>query len=51
MYLMYGIKAGNIRDDSQGAMQVFSGGYGHDQVHFVAPDSNKLSDELEKFLP
>ena len=39
-----------IRDDSQGPMQVVSGGYGREQVHFVAPSADKLPDELEKFL-
>lgn len=27
-----------------------SGGYGREQVHFVAPRADRLSDELEKFL-
>ena len=47
---LYRIKAGSIRDDSQGSMQVVSSGYGREQVHFVAPSADTLSDELEKFL-
>ena len=31
-------------------MQVVSGGYGREQVHFVAPSADTLSDELDKFL-
>ena len=31
-------------------MQVISGGYGREQVHFVAPSADTLSDELDKFL-
>jgi len=46
---LYRIKAGSIRDDSQGPMQVVSGGYGREQVHFVAPDADKLLNELENF--
>ena len=47
---LYRIKAGSIRDDTQGPMQVVSGGYGREQVHFVAPSADKLPDELDKFL-
>ena len=47
---LYRIKAGALRDDSQGPMQVVSGGYGREQVHFVAPSADTLSDELDKFL-
>ena len=47
---LYRIKAGSIRDDTQGSMQVVSGGYGREQVHFVAPSADKLPDELDKFL-
>ncbi len=47
---LYRIKAGSVRDDSQGPMQVVSGGYGREQVHFVAPSVDRLFDELEQFL-
>jgi len=47
---LYRIQAGSIRDDSKGPMQVVSGGYGREQVHFVAPSADRLPDELDKFL-
>ncbi|WP_367106863.1 Fic family protein [uncultured Psychrobacter sp.] len=47
---LYRIKAGMLRDDSQGPMQVISGGYGREQVHFVAPSADRLERELEQFL-
>ncbi|MDN3398786.1 Fic family protein [Psychrobacter sp. APC 3426] len=47
---MYSIKKGAIRDDSKGPMQVVSGGYGREQVHFVAPSADRLPIELERFL-
>ena len=47
---LYRINTGVLRDDSKGAMQVVSGGYGREQVHFVAPSADRLSDELDKFL-
>ena len=47
---LYRIKASSIRDDSRGPMQVVSGIYGREQVHFVAPSADTLSGELEKFL-
>ena len=47
---LYRIKAGSIPDDGQGPMQVVSGDYGREQIHFVAPNADRLSDELDKFL-
>lgn len=47
---LYRIQAGSIRDDSKGPMQVVSGGYGREQVHFVAPSADRVPDELDKFL-
>lgn len=47
---LYQIKVGKLRDDSQGAMQVVSGGYGRERVHFVAPHVDRLVDELDHFL-
>lgn len=47
---LYRIKAGNIRDDRQGPMQVVSGGYGREKVHFVAPSADRLIEELDRFL-
>lgn len=34
---LYNIKTGAFRDDSNGVMQVVSGGYGRTKVHFEAP--------------
>lgn len=47
---LYRIKVGKIRDDSQGPMQVISGGFGREQVHFIAPSADRLNQELEQFL-
>ena len=47
---LYSIKSGALRDDSKGAMQVVSGEYGREQVHFVAPKAQSLELELNKFL-
>ena len=47
---LYRIKVGKLRDDSQGAMQVVSGGYGRERVHFVAPHADRIFDELDLFL-
>ena len=47
---LYRIKAGSMRDDSQGPMQVVSGNYGRKQTHFVASSPDRLSDELDNFI-
>lgn len=47
---LYRIKVGKLRDDSQGAMQVVSGGYGRERVHFFAPHADRIFDELDLFL-
>ena len=47
---LYKIQAGRLRDDSTGAMQVVSGGYGRTKVHFEAPAAQLLPDELAKFI-
>ena len=47
---LYQIKAGQLRDDSKGEMQVVSGGYGREKIHFVAPSANRLPQEIEQFL-
>lgn len=47
---LYSIRIGAMRDDSKGAMQFISGGYGHEKVHFVAPSADLLSKELTHFL-
>lgn len=47
---LYAIQAGRLRDDSDGAMQVVSGGYGLTKVHFEAPRADRLPTELAQFL-
>ncbi|MFW2176883.1 MULTISPECIES: Fic family protein [unclassified Moraxella] len=47
---LYAVKTGQLRDDSEGAMQVVSGGYGRTKVHFEAPSAERLMDELSQFL-
>lgn len=44
------INPGHFRIDSEGPMQVVSGGYGREKIHFQAPPANKLSGELQIFL-
>jgi Fic family protein len=44
------ITVGDWRDRSVGTMRVVSGPYGHEKIHFEAPDAERLSDEMEKFL-
>ncbi|WP_227429788.1 Fic family protein [Psychrobacter sp. I-STPA6b] len=47
---LYQINVARFRDDSKGMMQVVSGGYGREKVHFVAPSADRLADEVDKFL-
>lgn len=47
---MYKIRVGEWRDDSKGAMQVISGGYGKETVHFEAPAADTLDKEIKRFL-
>lgn len=47
---LYKIKVGECRTDSEGPMQVVSGGMGSEKVHFVAPGAGRLEVEIEKFL-
>lgn len=44
------IVVGNWRDDATGPMQVVSGPIGRERVHYQAPPSARLADEMEKFL-
>jgi Fic family protein len=44
------ITVGAWRDDSQGAMQVVSGGIGHERVHYEAPAADRLESEMDAFL-
>lgn len=44
------IRVGDWRDDSTGPMQVVSGPYGRERVHFSAPPATKVAAEMEAFL-
>ncbi|EEW24066.1 Fic family protein [Rhodobacter ferrooxidans] len=44
------IIVGNWRDDSTGPMQVVSGPYGREQVHYSAPPSTRVAAEMGAFL-
>lgn len=44
------IKTGIWRDDSHGAMQVISGAYGHERIHYQAPEAASLDKEMAIFL-
>ena len=44
------IAIGRWRDNSKGPMQVVSGAYGRERVHFEAPAAKRLEKEMEAFL-
>ncbi len=44
------IRTGAWRDDSRGPMTVVSGPMGKEHVHFEAPKSDRLDDEMTRFL-
>ncbi|WP_241911822.1 Fic family protein [Telmatospirillum siberiense] len=44
------IAVGAWRDESSGPMQVVSGPYGRERVHFEAPNAGRLSHEMTAFL-
>jgi Fic family protein len=47
---MYKITVGSWRNDSTGPMQVISGALGKEKVHFQAPDSSLIENEMNQFL-
>jgi Fic family protein len=47
---MYKIITGNWRDDSTGPMQVVSGALGKEKVHYQAPPSAQIENEMRIFL-
>ncbi len=47
---MHRITAGHWRSKSSGVMQVISGPYGHEKVHYEAPSYRRLSAEMKKFI-
>jgi Fic family protein len=44
------IRVGAWRDDAKGSMQVVSGAYGRERVHYTAPPAERLAQEMEAFL-
>lgn len=44
------IEVGKWRTDKAGAMRVISGYIGKENIHFVAPDANRLEHEMKIFL-
>lgn len=44
------IKVGTWRDDSHGPMQVVSGPYGRERIHYQAPAADKIDHEMALFL-
>ena len=47
---MYKITVGDWRGNAMGPMQVVSGGMGNEKVHYEAPESNRLEEEMAKFF-
>jgi Fic family protein len=47
---MHKIAVGQWRDDANGPMQVVSGPYGKERVHYQAPDAARLAEETTAFL-
>lgn len=44
------ITVGSWRTDSDGPMQVVSGGFGREKIHYVAPPAPRLAEEMQRFL-
>ncbi len=44
------IKVGAWRDDSTGPMQVISGPFGRERIHFEAPAADRIEEEMSTFL-
>ena len=47
---IYKIRVAQWRDNHNGPMQVVSGGYGKERVHFEAPPANSIAMEMQRFL-
>lgn len=47
---MQRITVGNWRNDEQGPMQVLSGPFGKEKVHYEAPPAKRVPQEMERFL-
>jgi Fic family protein len=44
------IKAGAWRNDIDGAMQIISGGFGREKIHYEAPPAAHIDTEMARFL-
>jgi len=44
------IRVGAWRDDAKGSMQVVSGAYGREKVHYTAPSAERVAQEMGAFL-
>lgn len=44
------IRVGAWRDDANGPMQVVSGAYGREKVHYTAPPAERIAQEMRVFL-
>ena len=44
------IIVGNWRDDNTGPMQVVSGPYGREQVHYSEPPASRVAAEMGAFI-
>ena len=44
------LRIGDWRDDSGGRMEIVSGAFGHEKVHYVAPPADRLEEEMTAFL-
>lgn len=47
---LHKIIVGDWRDDKQGKMQVVSGSFGKEKIHFEAPAADRLEYEMNKFI-
>jgi Fic family protein len=47
---LHKLRVGQWRDDANGPMQVVSGPYGREKVHFEAPEASRLPIEMAAFL-
>lgn len=44
------LRVGDWRDDSGGRMEIVSGAFGHEKVHYVAPPADRMDAEMSAFL-
>jgi Fic family protein len=44
------LRVGDWRDDSGGRMEIVSGAFGHEKVHYVAPPADRVDAEMSAFL-